>query len=304
MIRIFFAASLFVVFLAGGALAQGFSVALGGQEFTASPGETVSGRISVSNGSEKPTGVKVYAGDLVRDAEKTQSYQFKDEGGYESRSLIPWLTFTPDQITLDPGGSAEVLYQIEIPADESLSGSYWGVIYVSSIPSEEPLFKEDEPAEEKKPKIGIRMVFRYAVKIYVTIKGTETRGGTFKALNVAPAKGGFDATALFENTGNVWMRPKCWLELRDATGAAVFTQEHSEQTVLPESALDFKFEVRGAPVPPGEYLLMVIADYGGEKLVAAQARVNISEPPPESESAAESSAETEAGSSAEAEVEN
>lgn len=278
------------------AQAQRFSVAFGSQWFTIKPGDSFSGTVEVSNPSEEPAGVRVYLGDLVRVA-GAEDYSFDEEGGKERRTLLPWMTFSPDQMTLQPGEKRTILFEVQVPEDPSLSGSYWAVVFVEGMPTESEVVEEAK--DPKVPRIGIKTVFRYAVKVYATMEGTEERSAKFTTLKLEEAEGGFDAVATMENLGNICMKPRVWLELRGTTGETVFTQEHVEKTVLPESTLPFKFELRRVPVPPGEYLLMIIADYGAPKMVAAQARLALTQeqaaPPAAAEAAEDVPPDAESG---------
>ncbi len=272
------AIAFFALVGAGGADAQGFSVAFGNRDFFVQPGGTFAGSIEVSSNSEKPVTLRVFIGEVVRVAGNVTDYNLSDETGKEPRSLVPWMKFSPDQLTIQPGEKQFVSFEGTMPADSPLDGSYWCAIFIEGVPSEEDVAKmveEEQEGEKKMPRIGIKTVFRFATKIYATIPGTEMLDCKFSALALDKATGGFDARAVFENAGNVFVRPKVWLEMRDVAGEVAYTQEHNEITVLPESAREFKFEVRGVDIPEGEYLLMVIADYGGPKLVAAQAKVDI-----------------------------
>jgi hypothetical protein len=262
------------------ALAQGFSVAFGSSEFLVSPGDEFTGSIPVTNTSDEPRALRIYLGDRVRVPGQTSDYDFDEEGGKEPRSAMDWVVFSPERLTLEPGETRELTYEVSVPDDATLEGSYWAVIFIEGIPSEEP---EIVPAGEGEIAIGLRTIFRYAIQIYATIEGTEVRDATFTALTMDPALGGFDATAVFENRGNTFLRPKVWLELRDVTGETVYTLEHEELTVLPESARDFVFELRDLPIQSGEYLVMIIADYGVPTLIAAQGRVNLTIAPPAEE---------------------
>jgi hypothetical protein len=97
-----------------------------------------------------------------------------------------------------------------------------------------------------------------------------------------------------QNNSNIYLRPKVWIELRDSTGEVVYTLEHEEQTVLPETARDFVFELRDLPIESGEYLVMVIADYGVQTFIAAQGRVDLTiNPPPPEDAVDTSGSETE-----------
>jgi hypothetical protein len=267
----------YIAVAASPAPAQGFSVATSKEEFINCPGESFTGTIPVTNTSEEPVALRVYVGDWVRVPGQTSGYDFDEEGGKEPRSLVPWMIFSPERVTLEPAETRDLTYEVDIPDDWSLEGSYWGVIFIEGIPSEEP---DIVSTGEGEVSVGIRTVFRYAIQIYATILDTETRDASFTALNMAPAEGGFDATAVFENRGNIFLRPKVWLEMHNTAGDVVYEQNFAGQTVLPESALDFAFELRNLPIESGEYLVMIIADYGVATFIAAQGRVNLTITPP------------------------
>jgi len=262
------------------AAAQGFSVGNPAQEFQLCPGESFTGSIPVINPSDQPKSLKVYAGDWVRVPGQSSDYALEEEPGKEPRSLIPWMTFSPERMTLEPGESREVTFEVNVPDDWTLAGSYWGVIFIEGIPTEA---EGVVPPTPEGVSVGITTVFRYAVQIFATMQDTEVRAAVFTTLNMEAAENGFTATAVFQNNGNTMIRPKVWLELHDAAGEVVYTQEHSEQTVLPESGRDFVFVLNDPSIPSGEYLVMIMGDYGVQSLIAAQGRVNLTiTPPPES----------------------
>jgi hypothetical protein len=259
------------------AAAQGFSVAFGRAEFIVSPGDRFIGTIPVLNITDEPVSLRVYLADRLRVPGQTSEYDFDEEGGHEPRSFLDWAIFSPERLTLDPDETQDINYEVNVPDDPTLEGSYWVVIFIESIPTTEP----DIIAEgEEGISVGIRTIFRYAIQIYATIEGTETREANFTSLNLEPAEGWFNATAVLENTGNIHIRPDVWLELRDIAGELVYEEEHGEQTVLPESARDFVFEIRNLPIESGEYLVMILADYGVPTLIAAQGRLNLMIEPP------------------------
>jgi sporulation-control protein spo0M len=276
--------------------AQGFAVAFQRPEFIVSPGEQVTGSIPVTNTSEIQLALVMYTGDLVPLKEDTSDYtyaegEYAEEGVAFNRSLKDWIIFSPERMTLEPGETREVTFEIDVPDDSELEGSYWAVIFIERIPEEEP---EITAQGEGEIGIGIRTIFRYALNIFATIEGTETREATFTAFNMQGAENGFDAIATMQNNSNIYLRPKVWIELRDSTGEVVYTLEHEEQTVLPETARDFVFELRDLPIESGEYLVMVIADYGVQTFIAAQGRVDLTiNPPPPEDAVDTSGSETE-----------
>src|SRR5688572_29669066 len=79
------------------AYAQGFTVSFGTFEYSLAPGESVSGSIHVTNQVDQTLAVKVYLGDLVRNPNGSNEYDFDEEMGHEQRSLASWLRVSPAQ---------------------------------------------------------------------------------------------------------------------------------------------------------------------------------------------------------------
>jgi len=277
------------------AMAQGFTVQFGNQEFNVQPGDRFAGLLPVTNTSEEPLSVRIFVGDWVRVPGQVD-YNATEGPGDEPRSLITWMTYSPDSMTLQPGETRDIFFDVNVPEDVTLSGSYWDLIYVEGIPTVDP---DAPPPDPEQVGIGIRAVFRYVIRVMATIENTETRAAAFTSLNFEPIEGGFRAIAGFQNDSNIFIKPRVWLELRDPTGEVIYTEEHIAMTVLPESARNFTFELKDLPVESGDYLVMIIADYGALNYIAAQGRLSLAVKPPSEESATtgdEGSGETGEGS--------
>lgn len=253
--------------------AQGFSVSYENLEFTVSPGDSFTATFLVTNLSDEERTLRIYSGDWVRIPGQTSGYEFQDDNGDESRSFLEWMSYSPERLDLGPGEESEVYCEVAVPDDPELAGSYWGVIFVEDVPSEET----DIPvSEEDNMSVGISTVFRYAVQIFATIEGTEVRDATFSSMTFKQVEGGFDVVAIMENLGNIFMRPEVWLEIHDTSGELVWEQEHVKQALLPESAREYIFELRELPIESGTYLIMVIGNYGAPQMIAAQGRIDLS----------------------------
>jgi P pilus assembly chaperone PapD len=263
------AIALFVVSSPAGAQGQGFSVGIAMAEHSACPGETVQGSLPVTNNSDKTVTLMVTLGDWKRQDGKVDGYVYVNDSE-DPRSLRTWTTFKPDRITLAPHQSSSIDYEVNVPDDWDLKGSYWAAIFVGEPPSEAPA---QAKSAETKSSIGLKVVFRYASVIFVTIKDTEQRDATFTNFNLEQQKGGFDAVAVMQNNGNIFMQPEVWLEIRNNAGKTVYTQSYQQITVLPESQREYRFELRKLDIPSDHYLVMIIADYGVPTLIAAQGRL-------------------------------
>ena len=244
------------------------SVEIGPIELDLKPGDEYFGSIRVMNNESEPIDIRIYPGDWLQTVDGEQYL----EVGEVSNSMTEWMIVTTSQLTIPPGGSEDIYFEIKVPDDPTLSGSYWGIFFVEGVSKP----SADNPPVTDAPTLGIKIVLRHGVKVYVTIPGTEKRQAKFtSAKTVAIVTGGLDFIAALENQGNTYIRPKVWLEVRDISGITLYTESHRTITLLPEVERDYKFELRDLNVPPGRYIALIIADYGGQSLVAAQAEIEV-----------------------------
>ena len=246
----------------------GFSVGIASAEFAISPGSQSTGHVTAMNTGSEPVSVKAYVGDW-RDIDGGTKYS---KPGTEPRSLSRWMNVRPARLVIPPGGSEIIYYEIALPDDPSISGSYWGMVFVEEIAST----SIEHPDSKEGMTLGISTVMRYAAKVFATVVGTEERKAVFTSADVSPADaGGLNVTAFFENQSNVYLKPHIWIELTDSTGKQIFTQDYRETIVFPETTRKYDFELRNLNLQTGIYNSMIIADYGTPDLIAAQVEINI-----------------------------
>jgi len=256
------------IILSAPPLAHAITVEIGPIELELKPGEEYFGSIRVWNNESEPIDIRIYPGDWLQTVDGEQYLEI----GEVSNSMTEWMLVTPSQMTIPPGGSGDIYFEIKVPDDPMLSGSYWGIFFVEGVPKP----SSDNPSVTDAPTLGVKIVLRHGVKVYVTIPGTEQRQAKFiTARTVAPETGGLDFIAALENQGNTYIRPEVWLEVRDISGITRYSESHRTITLLPEVERDYKFELRDLNIPPGRYIALIIADYGGQSLVAAQAEIEV-----------------------------
>ena len=100
------------------------------EEVVVSPGEKVTGMITLRNSGETPETVRAYQTDYLFHADGRTVY---GEPGSTPRSNASWITIYPTEVTLPPGGEATIHYQIEVPS-ENLAGTYWSMVIEPQTP--------------------------------------------------------------------------------------------------------------------------------------------------------------------------
>ena len=203
------------------------------------------------------------------------------EPGSHPRSLGDWMTFSPPYLSLPPGGKGAITYEIHIPTPaegEPLpAGSYWAAIKVEGdrIRVGE---EGEEPEEPAGSRFGIQVKFVFGIKIYAEIAGTALPG--LAAVSLAAAEEGSGLVALFANTGNVILRPRVWLEVRDGRGEVLRVLNALRVTSQPGTSRRYVFALADLeePLPDGDYHAVAIADWGGPSLVGLQGSLNLVAP--------------------------
>ena len=223
-------------------------------ELVLGPGETATELVKVTNSATERVHFKVY----VMDWHLSQTGEFiATPAGTGQRSASSWITFSPVEFDLGPGGVQEIRVGIKVPRD--VSGGYRSVVFFESAPS------------HVAGAFGVSVVSRVGVVVYVTIRGTAVKQGSIVDLSADYDSGKETITGRigFENSGNVHLLLKPVAELRDGEGRKLARTELPSAVSLPESFLEIPF-TWNTKLPPGEYVMLIVIDYGGSSKVAGQ----------------------------------
>lgn len=183
------------------------------------------------------------------------------------RSLAGWVNVTPSVFELDPGQEQEIALTVEVPP--GAAGTYWGALVLEFSPQIQPAFSTADGVDGA------------VVWMMQTVPGTEERQG--KVLRVQAVRdwprgtldGAFDATLLFVNSGNTFVIPEGWFEVRDATGLPLWRKRFEPTLILPGRMVEIVMPYNGPPLAPGRYVLLGIVDYGDGFRVAGQSLFSV-----------------------------
>lgn len=249
---------------AAGAWAQGLSIEGGlTHENTMMAGETAEGSIVLRNGGTRPGTVKAYQTDYLYSADGKTLY---GAPGSAPRSNAKWLTFSPHEAVVPPGGSATVTYSVQAPADPTLVGTYWSLLMLEIVPDSALAPPEVSGANRG---VSVRQIMRYGVQI-VTHIGTGARADLkFADRQLLKDKdGGYFLRLDLENTGERWLRPTSWVEVFEATGQRLGRCEGRTVRLYPGCSA--RVELKLPSLSPGNYRALVVADNGDENVFGAQ----------------------------------
>jgi Fn3-like domain (DUF1034). len=231
----------------------------------AQPGETYSGTFTVVNTSDESQQAKLYQTDYTTSADGTNAY---GPAGTGARSNGAWVSVTPSTLVLPPRSSREVSFTVTVPADQSLSGSYWSMVMVEGVPrgsSESTL-----PAgKTSKVQTAVVAHVRYAVQIITQVGASVKPVATFEAPAVHAAPDGTKKLQVdLVNSGRRSFAPSFVLELYAQDGTHVRSVAATREILYPGTSLRQHFAL-GA-LPSGTYRALVTLDAGDDTVFGAQ----------------------------------
>ncbi len=231
-------------------------------ERSANPGETYQGAIFVKNKDNEPREVKFYQTDYLFFADGTNVF---GEPGKTARSNAKWISFKPKRLVILPKESVPVNYTIQVPKDETLTGTYWSMLMVEEIPKGS---SESSQAAEDQMQVGICQVLRYGVQMVSHIGNTGTRKLKFFNTKLLKESGKRILRVDIENTGTRWLRPLLWVELYSEKGGYIGRFEGERLRICPGTSVRHRIDL--SKVSEQTYKALVVADAGEDAIFGAK----------------------------------
>jgi len=238
------------------------------QDKQAKPGELYKGSITVKNNGTEPEAIRVYQTDYMSYSNGTTNYG--EPAGKMQRSNANWITFSPKTVSVGPDARVNINYEVKVPDDKTLAGSYWSVVMVEQVPK--PL----KDTEMKKQTVGLQLLLRYAVQIITDIDDTGLIKINFLNPRVAQKKDGkgFNFFIEIENTGERQLVPEVsteFFDMKQGKSAGKFTT--SKNRSFPTGSTKYTFDL--GDIPAGKYKVQVLADCGGENLFGGEYNLDL-----------------------------
>jgi hypothetical protein len=252
-------------------------------ELKMAPGQQLSGALKLSSESGAKTRIRAEVDDFYID--DTDAPQFERDIPQEAAtSCKKWLSLNPMEIELEKGGFLLVRYTFRLPADVA-EGSYNCAAGFTTL----------RPANETAAEgMGMHMQVRIVAAFYIQV-GSPPILGRLKEIKleaVPPTppppgspegtpgeKGGWQAVVVLENQGKMHFRPSGKIEVLDATGKVVETEDFPSLAILRERSQRVIFRLK-THLEPGHYTLRVNVDIGTGEIQQGTADVVVEAAPP------------------------
>lgn len=232
-------------------------------------GDRASASLVIRNTGTRPLSLKLY---LADSRFETDGRETEVTLGSLARSCAPWVDFGPELVELDPGAARTVFFDLKAPSDAR--GSYWTKLYIEEISTPDPIQQTESGRSYQ-----VFMRQRMGVRIFEEIPGTAEPGMIVDRVQIESS---LDETRIVTlsvaNTGNVLLRCRGWVEVRNSAGEVVETLRPGADgkfTLFPGARREVEAQTT-KELPPDTYTVLAIVDYGGDTLVAGEEILEIS----------------------------
>ena len=242
---------------------------LGGltQEATLQPGERMEGSIQLNNDTDSVAVVKLYQTDYLFYADGRTEY---GDPGSMQRSNAGWISISPMHVSIPPGETVPVYYEVKVPPETDLTGTYWSIIMVEpGAPGQ----TQELRGADGQAALGLNTVIRYAVQMIVNIGKSGNNAVRVVKNEMVSIDGKETLVSDIENVGDRWMRPAFWVELYDEQGKFTGRYESETKRIFPGCSVRHILDL--TEVPSGQYSALMIVDSGDERVFGANYRVRL-----------------------------
>ena len=221
-------------------------------KYSARKGEKYSAEIKIHNTGKEQQEVQIYQRDYLFNYKGDSFY---NAPGSNQRSNAKWIQYGPKTLILKGEETRNVHFEVTVPANDTLVGTYWSVLMVEGVTPPDP---------NAKGQLKIRTTVRYAVQIVTTIGQTGTGLLEFQhpVLSKKNNQSFFDVVLL--NTGQRLISPKISMEIFDVeTGKSVKVIKIPRKNIYPTTSFQCRFPLEGLPSSKN-YQAVIVADGSGD----------------------------------------
>lgn len=244
--------------------AQDFEVAPTKFLFDCEPGEIQEKILYVRNHANQKQQFMLIAVDMPVDSAGKKKKV--DSGKYSCKD---WLTLNPSFFTLNPNESKEIKVVMQAPPGHS--ETRWCMLYITATE------EQTSVAADKAMRTGIKVKPRIGVRVIQSPKSNTNYKATITDLKETTKEK--DTVRTFEakiaNTGDKVIDGKIYLILSDLETAKEIKEKPRTVSVLPGGIKIVTLPL-AKKIPPGNYSLAVILDYGNNApLQATQMNIEV-----------------------------
>lgn len=228
--------------------ASGLSISPVSFELSADPGDRLVNQMKLHNPTQDTMSVKMKIEDLTASGDEGQVVLMEpiDDSSY---SIARWITVTPTEFELEPGGEQYVTFEINVPETAEPGGHYGSIVASLSGATQE--VTGSSVGNERGSLVLLRVSGNVEEELLVDTFDVPSFS------EYGPIV--FDVT--FENVGNVHVKPEGFVTVTNLAGNEVVQLELPANNVIPgaKRQADVTWDKKNVI---GRYTATLVANYG------------------------------------------
>lgn len=230
-------------------------------------GDMEQGVLIIKNNGSTPEAISVYQKDFTFNFKGETFYKDSDSA---AKSNLGWMIINPLSFVLEPAEEIEVVYEIRVPDDKSIKGTYWSVIMV------EPAVEVD--TNNRQLTVNINSVLRYAVQIISNIS-MESEGIkadlSFLNIEIVKEKDHNYLVIDAENKGDILLKTEMGVEVFDKNGVSIGIFRSRRSRTYPGTSKRYIVEL--PDLENGSYQSILVADSENDEVLGVQLTLEITD---------------------------
>jgi P pilus assembly chaperone PapD len=230
-------------------------------EKVVAPGEIYQGTITVTNNGDQPQKAVVYQTDYSFHSDGSNQFGI---AGEMARSNADWVSFSPRLVEVPPHQSSWISYEVRVPNDSALTGTYWSMLMVEQADQ-----SSDSIPRLRRNQAAVRQVVRYGIQCVTHVGGSGFYHLQFTGTQLVIREDQEKELQVdVENVGKSWAVPIAWVDLFSDNGHHIGRFQSEKKRIYPDTSV--KFRIALGDIPAGKYKALVVLDSGDQNVLGAK----------------------------------
>jgi hypothetical protein len=234
------------------------------------PGQSRDNRIEVTNNSDQPVRIAMYAGDAKNSDSGALTGNLKGE---PLESAGSWIGLEKETDLIPPRSNKTYRIDFKIPENTS-PGDYLAFVFIQPEDDDEkdPKSGKVDEKEEKKATVALKVVQRFGIVLWARVPGEHTRSVEYSTLTKQFSSGRLFLLFDLINKGNIFIKTEMSWKLLDSQGLTMIEGNPGDTGyLLPGYTNRVSIPlISNRPIARGEYTLQVrmkdnLSDYELDK---------------------------------------
>ncbi len=227
------------------------------------PDTTVQNGIRVKNTGAARGTVTLYAVDATTGQNSGLVYNAQDVPSHDVGS---WLHLAQQQLTLAPGQSQDVPFQVSIPKG-ARPGQHIGGIVAKSVVQ----------ASTQKSTFHVDVQSLSIVAVQLNVAGPQADRLEMTEVQASGANGYQNLLIHLSNTGTTLLKPHGTLQVLDAQGNILQKLTVKLDTFLPDTTINYPVYMQSHPLEAGTYTIDLQLAYGHQHMLSVKQALTVTQ---------------------------